>query len=204
MPHSMHSENRPQQPHELHSKAMDNLRYIRETMESSASFTSVPGWGGIGMGAVAVVAAMLAAQPSFAEHWIEVWLVAAATATAIGGVAMLRKARGLGERLSRGVGRRFLFGLAPSLIAAAAITATLVRFETPQPIPGIWLLLYGVGVVTCGAFSVRPVPVMGGLFILLGLLALISPPSWSNSLLGVGFGGLHLFFGALIARNHGG
>ncbi len=190
-------------PEALHTRAMDNLRYIRETMES-ASFTSVPGWGGMAMGAIALVAAILASRPALREHWIEIWLAAAVAAATLGGLTMLHKARGLGQRLSRGVGRRFLFGLTPALVAAAAITAALVRFDVLEAVPGTWLLLYGAGVVTGGAFSVRPVPVMGGLFMLLGLFAFIAPATWSNALLGIGFGGLHLFFGALIARHHGG
>ena len=40
-------------------------------------------------------------------------------------------------------------------------------------------------------------------FLLLGAIALFFP-MWSNLLMAVGFGGLHVIFGAWIARNHGG
>ena len=183
---------------------MDNLRFIRETMESSGSFTSVPGWGGIGMGLTALVASLLAARPAFSDRWLAIWIAAAVLAMAIGGGAMLLKARSRGERLSRGVGQRFLFSLIPSTVAAVALTLALANLGVTQPIAGVWLLLYGVGVITGGTFSVRPVPIMGLAFAILGLVALAAPESWANGLLALGFGGFHILFGVIIGRHYGG
>jgi len=183
---------------------MDNLRFIRATMESSGSFTSVPGRGGIAMGLTALAAAWVASRPGVGDAWLTWWIGAAVVASLLGGVAMLWKARGLGQRLSRGVGRRFLFGLIPPVAAAVVLTVVLVDLGAVSAVPGTWLLLYGVGVVTGGTFSVRPVPIMGLAFMVLGVVALFAPGAWSNALLGLGFGGLHILFGAIIARRYGG
>ena len=144
------------------------------------------------------------AETRFADQWLAVWVADAVFALAFGGWAMTRKARGEGIQLSRGVGRRFLFSLTPPLVAAVVLTVVLQRMGASEAIPGTWLLLYGAGVVTGGTFSVRPVPVMGVSFMILGVVALAAPPSWSNALLAAGFGGLHIIFGAIIARRYGG
>ena len=80
----------------------------------------------------------------------------------------------------------------------------LYRANMAGAIPGMWLLLYGTGVVTGGAFSVRIVPVMGLCFMALGAVALFCPPAWGSAFLGAGFGGLHILFGIVIARKFGG
>ena len=193
---------RVREPVTLQSRAEDNLRFIRHAMESSGSFTSVPGLGGILMGLSALAAAGVAEL--LPARWLEIWVADALLAFAIGGWAMARKARADGVRLSRGVGRRFLLSLTPPLAVAALLTVALIRAGTADLVPATWLLLYGVGVITGGAFSVRLVPMMGGCFAFLGVVALFAPTTWSNPLLAAGFGGLHLVFGAIIARRYGG
>ncbi len=183
---------------------MDNLRFIRETMESSGSFTSVPGWGGVGMGFTALAAAWFAPPTEDGARWLFFWVGAAIVASLIGGASMAFKAKGRGERLSRGVGRRFLFGLLPPVVAAIGLTRVLLDVDAVVAVPGTWLLLYGVGVLAAGTFSVRPVPIMGFAFMILGAVALFAPAHWANALLGLGFGGFHVAFGAVIARRHGG
>jgi hypothetical protein len=183
---------------------MDNLRFIRRAMESSAAFTSVPGWGGICVGLSALVAAGLASHPAFAARWLTIWVADALVALVVGSLFMALKARVLGEKLHSGIGRRFLLGLSPPLLAAAVLTAVLYQTGAVEVIPGMWLLLYGSGVVTGGTFSVRPVPIMGLCFMVLGVIALVAPFSWANGLLALGFGGLHLLFGGIIARRYGG
>ena len=191
-------------PTALSDRAIDNLRYIRETMESAASFTAVPGWGGVAMGVSGLVAAAVAWQVETLETWLAVWIVDAALAFALGGLAMAAKARRAGVRVSRGAGRRFLLGLGPPLAAAVVLTVVLYRAGAAATLPGMWLLLYGTGVVTGGTFSIRAVPVMGAAFVLLGLVAFVAPFAWANGLMAAGFGGLHVVFGTIIARRYGG
>jgi len=192
------------EPLALHTRAIDNLRYIRETMESASSFTAVPGWGGVAMGVSALGAAAVASRTSSTETWLLIWIVDALAAFAVGGWTMAHKARGAGVRVSRGAGRRFLLGLGPPLLAAVALTAVLYRSDAVEVVPGMWLMLYGTAVLAGGTFSVRAVPVMGAAFVVLGLVAFAAPFSWANGLMALGFGGLHVVFGLIIARRYGG
>ncbi len=188
----------------IHSHAIDNLRYIRETMERARSFTAVPGWGGFVMGLTAAAAAVIASRQTSQDAWLAVWLVEGMIALAIGLAAMQRKARAAHLSLWSTPARKFIFSFAPATLAGAVLTFGLYRAGMTSAIPGVWLLLYGTGVVTGGTFSVPAIPVMGLCFMLEGSLAVFAPMRWSDMLLGLGFGGLHMVFGVVIARRYGG
>ena len=187
----------------LHARAMDNLSFIRHTMERATAFTAVPGWGGVAMGCVALAAAALARGRS-AEEWLATWLGAAVVAFALGAWSMVRKARRAGTTVFSYSGRRFVLSYVPPIAVGGLLTIALLRQGQDATLPGTWLLLYGTGVVTGGAFSVRVVPLMGVCFMALGALALFSPAAWGDALMAAGFGGLHILFGLLIARRYGG
>lgn len=191
-------------PVALHDRAMDNLRYIRETMERSASFTHVSGIGGVFMGVVAMLAAGAARGTASVEEWLTVWLVAAVVSLAVSTLFMARKSRAAGMSLLTGPGRKFTWNVIPPLVAGAVLTVALVRLGSTVPLPGLWLLLYGTSIVTGGSYSVKPVPIMGVAFMAAGVAALLSPASWGNAWMAAGFGGLHIIFGIVIWRKHGG
>jgi hypothetical protein len=184
--------------------ALEDLRFIRETMERSSSFTAVPGWGGVGMGATALVAAFIAARQADRSAWLHVWLAEAVVAIAIGALAMVEKARDARAPLFSGAGRRFALSLRPPLLAGAVLTVVLHRAGLVGVLPGLWLMLYGAGVATGGAFSVRVVPATGLLLMLLGAAALFCPVNWGNWFMGFGFGVLQIACGTIIARRYGG
>lgn len=188
----------------LHDRAIDNLRFIRNTMEQAGSFTAVPGWGTVAVGLTALPVAWLAALQPTPLLWLLVWLGEAVIALSISGVTMVRKARAINSPLLSGPARRFALSFAPPFAVGALMTFALFSAEQIDFIPATWLLLYGAGIVTGGAFSVRIVPVMGLAFLAVGTVALFAPPSWSAWCLAAGFGALHVVFGLLIARRHGG
>jgi len=194
----------PDEPPALHERAMDNLRYIRETMERATAFTGISGWGEVAIGATALVASVLAANQSTFKFWLAVWVAEGVISLLIAGWSMDRKARAAKMPLVSGPGRKAVFSLSPPMIAGGLLTLVLMRAGQTNAIPGTWLLLYGTGVITGGMFSVGVVPIMGLCFMALGATALFAPPAFANWFLAAGFGGLHVVFGVIIARKYGG
>ena len=189
---------------ELHHHALDNLRYIRETMESAASFTAVSGWGTVLIGATALVAAWIASTTAGTGPWLWTWGLEGAIAIAIGGITMGLKAREAHQPLLSGPGRKFVLSFLPAAFVGALLTTFLVRAGSASALPGIWMSLYGMAVIAGGMYSVRAVPVLGTAFLALGGVALFAPAAWGDILMAIGFGGLHVVFGIVITRRHGG
>jgi hypothetical protein len=188
----------------LHDRALADLRFIRETMESASSFTAFSGWGLVVIGALAAGAGLWAMQQGTRERWLGVWLGLAVVAGAVAGLTTWWKARRPESHLLVAPARKFTLSLAPPLVAGAVLTFGLVRAGLFDLLPGLWLLLYGAGVVAGGAYSVRAVPAMGFTFMALGAVAFLGPAHWGDGLLIAGFGALHLLFGAFIGARHGG
>ncbi len=189
-------------PADLRDTAAANLRFIRDTLERSGSFTAVPGWGGVGMGIVGIAAAATSWRLA-GRDWLAVWLAAAALALSIGLVAMTRKARRAGLSLLAGPGPRFVIAFAAPCVAGAALTASAAAEGRFDHLAGTWLLLYGAAVVAGGVLAVRPVLALGAALMALGVLALVFPAA-GTPWLGLGFGALQIVAGWVIARRHGG
>jgi hypothetical protein len=192
------------EPPALHARAMDNLAFIRDTMEAAGSFTAVSGWGMVAVGVIATIAATIASAQHSPLRAIYVWMAAAVLAPCVMLWAIVRKARRAHVPILSGPGRKFILSFSPPMVVGALLTIVLYRGGLMESIPGMWLLLYGTGVVAGGAFSVRIVPVMGICFMLAGMSALVTPVNWNDWIMAAAFGGLHIAFGIPIARRHGG
>lgn len=199
----LHREPAPEPP-ALHVRAMDNLAFIRDTMEAAGAFTAVSGWGMVAVGLIATIAATIASAQSSVLNSLGVWIAAAVLAPAVMLFAIVRKARKAHMPLLSGPARKFVLSFSPPMLVGALLTVVLYRAGLTSIIPGMWLLLYGTAVVAGGAFSVKVVPVMGFFFMLAGTIAVFAPPSWNDWIMAAAFGGLHIGFGIPIARRHGG
>jgi hypothetical protein len=188
----------------LHQKATDDLRYIRETMESAVGFTAISGWGQAAVGGVGIAAGLIAASRPSVRGWLTVWLSAAVVGGAVGAGATILKTRRAGKAALNPAIRKFVLAFAPAIVAGAILTIAMFEHGDLSLLPAAWLVCYGAGVMAGGVFSVRAVPVMGACFLALGIAAIASPDWLGNAYLIAGFGGLNLLFGLFIAVRHGG
>ena len=200
------SPKRPRQiePISIDSGALENLRYIRSTIEAAHTFTTVPGKGCIAMGLTALVAVGVESIPQITAHWLSVWVGAAIVACGSALWFMEQKARAQGLSLRRAVARRFFMTLAPAFLAGAILTAALAGHVDREIMTGMWLLLYGTGLAACGLFAIQAVLTAGLAFMALGTATICLPPGSAHIVHALGFGGIHLALGTTIVRHHGG
>ena len=185
-------------------RAIDNLKFIRDTMERSTHFTAVPGYGGMLMGVTAIAAAYIANSQIYLRDSLITWIAEAFLAFAIGLLAMWQKSKIAGTPLISTPAKKFALSFLPPLVCRIVITLGLWRNEYYYIMPPVFMLCYGAAVVCGGAFSVRVVPIMGWCFIAMGAAAFALPTGYGNSMMAASFGLLHIVFGAIIARRYGG
>ncbi|HXV85297.1 MAG TPA: hypothetical protein VD793_01290 [Gemmatimonadales bacterium] len=182
--------------------AKETLAYIRQTMESASTFTAIAGWGLIAVGGLGLLAAGLAWSTGVPAD-LRVWIPAAVLSIGVAGASTATKARRIEAPLWSGSLRKIVWVMSPALVSGALLTYALLQANAAHLLPGTWLALYGAGVSAGGVFSVRALRWMGLEFVILGAVALLVPQT-GLTLLALGFGGLHLGFGAYIVRRHGG
>ena len=188
--------------HDERAHAKETLDYIRKTMESAGNFTAVAGSGMVGVGVIGLVASGVATRMGNPVD-LRVWVPAAAASIGLAALANARKARRMGVPLWSGAFRKLVWVMAPVLVSGAILTFALWRQGAIALVPGTWLALYGAGVTAGGTLSVRAVRGMGIALSGLGAVALLQP-EWGAPLLAAGFGVMHIVFGLLLLRRHGG
>ena len=194
----------PQSPLRTSDHALEQIRYIRDTIDGATQFTAVPGRGTALIGATALIAACIAYRQPSLDGALITWTGEAFVAFAIGIVALYRKMRRTGIGFLRGPARKFLLALVPSGISAAVLSLVLALRGEAAFVAPVWLMGYGTAVIAAGAHSVVAVPIMGASFVLLGIASLFVAPELHNALLALGFGLGHIVFGTFIAHRHGG
>ncbi len=195
----------------VHS-AREDLIYIRKTLEAAGQFTAVPGKCLMAAGVIALAGVAFNALYTGAP-WtagvrqveaLETWGVVLGLSLGIVSYGIYRKTHQTGTSIQFPLVRKLLWSLCPALFVGAILTDLAVRTHNLDWLPAIWLGCYGAAVTNGGQVSVAPVRYMGVSFLLAAAGAGLSPHGMGLTWLAIGFGWLHLVYGAYIAWRHNG
>jgi hypothetical protein len=160
-------------------KALGEIRSIRRQMARSTEFR---GYGPATLTGTAVIA-MLAAKtqamllPDAASHmrgYLTIWLLTAMVSAALAGTQMYTRSRRMHSGMSDEMMLMAVEQFLPSLGASLLITLVLLR-SAPSVLwmlPGIWQVIFSLGVFSSCRFLPRPMLAAGVWYLLTGLVCL--------------------------------
>jgi hypothetical protein len=189
------------------NKALGDISCIRRQMAHSTEFR---GYGpatlaGTGVLAVAAAGAQALWLPDPANHiagYLSIWIGTAAMSAGLIGAQMYTRTRrihsGMADEMIRTAVEQFL----PSVGAGALMTLVLVR-DVPGALwmlPGIWQVIFSLGVFSSCRFLPRAVSVAGAWYLLSGLacLALADSRALSPWAMGIPYGAGQLLVAGIL------
>jgi hypothetical protein len=203
------------------TQAAQDVKVIREIMETSARYTSFSGISGIVAGTLALLACVItgciainaeryasatnAPYPHEALYYGLTWAVVLVAALCQDVLLAQRKARKRGETIWTPATIQVIKATLPGVFLAFVLSLRALTLGEVDAIPAIWSLGYGVALCAAGRFSVREVRIFGTVQLLSGavVLFLFSWPPASLYALAVTFGLYHILYGLWLVRRYG-
>jgi hypothetical protein len=178
-------------------EAEQTLSAIRTLMERSTHYGNLSGHAGIAAGALTLLGSVLRLQWStpFLPTWIGV-LIAAAGASLFFTAVLARANR---EPFWTRAARTVVLALTPAFAAALVLTAVLARVGQEALLPGVWMLMWGVGALSMSFFTPRVLSLLGLAFLGAGAVTLFLPAGNDALKMGLTFGALHLVYGIALS-----
>ena len=195
-------------------RALAQINALRSQMAKATEFR---GYGPVTFavtGAVAALAGLaqgrwLSDPAAHATAWLALWMGVAAISAAIIGVEMVGRSRRLHVHLANDMIRAAVEQFLPCAVAGGALTAVLATFA-PQALwmlPGLWQILFGLGVFASCRFLPRAMLVVGAWYLGTGLLCLAlggGAQTFAPWTMGVPFGIGQLLVAAVLRLAAGG
>jgi hypothetical protein len=181
-------------------QAAYNLEVIRTLMERTCQYQLLTARASLAAGCLAGAgaAAFVLLDAANPWHFGIVWglVFVGALFAVFGGVVW--RSREMGERVWSRQARTVLMALAPSVAAAAVLTAFFFARGEHLWLPGVWMLCYGQGALATAAYAPSSISGLGVAALLLGALTLALGPVWAVVLMGLVFGLGHVILGAVL------
>jgi hypothetical protein len=188
-------------------KALGDISSIRRQMASTTEFR---GYGPATLAATGLFAILAAAAqalwfPDPAHHisaYLGVWVSTAVLSAALTGVQMYNRARRIHSGLSNEMLRMAVEQFLPSAAAGLLVTIVLLRYApfATWMLPGIWQLIFSLGVFSSCRFLPRPMIAAGAWYLLTGLscLAMGGNRALSPWTMGIAYGAGQLLVAAIL------
>lgn len=194
------------------TRLLSDIRYIREVMEMSSEHRLLPDWAAVGGGLLVLAAAAATwamtgsadvQQVLYLPPLKKILVTAVWTATGTASVVLYwfmaaRDSRRLGVSLQARPTRLARQAMGPAVLVAAVLTLRLIIDRQYDLVPAVWMLSYGVGLYNAGLFCSEEPRLLGLLFLVTGIVALLAFPGCGLWLTAASFGGYHIAFGALV------
>ena len=188
-------------------KALGDISSIRRQMASTTEFR---GYGPATLattGLFAILAAVAQALwlPDPAHHisaYLGVWVSTAVLSAALTGVQMYNRARRIHSGLSNEMLRMAVEQFLPSAVAGLLVTIVLLRYApfTTWMLPGVWQVIFSLGIFSSCRFLPRPMIAAGAWYLLTGLscLAMGGNRALSPWTMGISYGAGQLLVAAIL------
>jgi hypothetical protein len=189
------------------NRALGDISSIRRQMARSTEFR---GYGPATLAATGVFAiAASAAQTRWlvdpANHistYLSIWIATAVLSAALIGTQMLTRSRRMHSEMADEMIRMAVEQFLPSVGAGALITLVIVRFvpTTVWMLPGIWQVVFSLGVFSSCRFLPRPMAAAGVWYLLTGLfcIALADGRALSPWAMGIPYGAGQLLVAGIL------
>jgi hypothetical protein len=189
------------------NRALGDISSIRRQMARSTEFRGYGPATLAATGLIAVLAAGIQAMvfPDPAAHlstYLSIWICTAGLSAALTGIQMYTRTRRMHSGMSQEMMHMAVEQFLPSVGAGLLITVVLVRYVPAAlwMIPGIWQVIFSLGVFSSCRFLPRPMLAAGGWYLLTGLacIALGGSRALSPWAMGIPYGAGQLLVAAIL------
>lgn len=189
---------------------IDDLRYIRSTMERSGKFLSLSGMSGVIAGLLALAGAAVAYQVVYQGYTFtgntlaDMILIAGIVlvgAVSFGVYFSFRKAKKTGAKFWMPVTLQLLKDAGVPLAVGGVFSILLIYHNTSFLVASAMLVFYGLALISAGARTYRDIKILGVCEVVIGILAGIFT-QYGLFLWALGFGVMHILYGIVLYKKY--
>lgn len=180
-----------------HDDAVESIQAIRTVLERTTRYTHISWLGILGAGSAAGLASFLGTSLDILPGkspggFLLLWTAALAAALIFGLWTIRRRARSFREPLWSRKLQIVSVGFLPSLVLGFVVTALLTDVGRLELAPGLWMAIYGVGILAVAHVLDGEFQITAWGFLLSSAVSLFFLREFPHAAMFLTFGGIHL------------